>query len=50
MVSGGLKERMFTVRNESSIPFYIELPAVPSGYVVGSDISESLRFEVVSEK
>lgn len=43
----GLKERAFTVKNEDSVPFNIDLPLVPSGYVVGSQIFEVMRFEVI---
>ncbi len=49
VVNGGLKKRLFTIKNENSIPVYIDLPLVPSGYVVAPQTRENLRFEVVLE-
>lgn len=49
VISGGLKERLFTIKNEDSIPVYIDLPTVPSGFVVAPQMREGLKFEVVLE-
>lgn len=49
VIEGGLAKRKNTVKNENMVIFYINLPQVPSGYVVDQRMTEIIAFEVVLE-
>lgn len=50
VISGGLKERKTTVKDEGMVVFYTDLPQIPSGYVVDPRMQEIFNFEVVLEQ
>ena len=50
IISGGLKERKTTLKNEGVSIFYVDLPQIPSGYVIDQRMQEVFIFEVVLEK
>lgn len=49
VISGGLKERKTTVKDEGMVIFYTDLPQIPSGYVIDPRMQEIFNFEVVLE-
>ena len=50
VISGGLKERKTTMKDEGVAIFYVDLPQIPSGYVIDQSMQEAFIFEVVSEQ
>src|SRR3989344_3651954 len=49
VLSGGLKERKVTLKDEGMIIFNLDLPDIPSGYIVDYRMQELVGFEVVLE-
>lgn len=50
VISGGLKERKTTLKNEGVVIFYVDLPQIPSGYIIDQNMQEAFIFEVILEK
>lgn len=50
VIEGGLKDRKTSIKNESMVVFYLDLPSIPSGYVIDQRFNENLFFEVVLDK
>lgn len=49
VIGEGLKERMAIVKNEGMETFYVDLPDIPTGYVLDQRIQEVFPFEVILE-
>ena len=50
IIEGGLKNRKTNMKNEGVVVFYLDLPSMPSGYVIDQQFSESVFFEVILDK
>lgn len=50
ITEGGINTRKIDIKDEGKVPFYIDFPLVPSGFVVSADLSEDFEFEVVLKR
>lgn len=50
VIEGGISTRRPEIKNEGRVPFYVDLPLVPKGFVVADDTSDDFDFEVVLKK